>query len=138
MTMIRSALKKYVLDKTRICPSEIKQLETDLENQNCTFSFIKMLTIFTGCVSVRNLGGLVKNSLQSQKHIDRQTQLLDTALDRLRCRTIAQEQPGWKMICPLVELAKKNKVDPDKMMLEVDEWTNHFPSWFFLGDCSKC
>ncbi len=121
--MIRSALKNFLIDNpridgTRISPAEITQLDFDLENGKGEFSFNKMITVFSGCVSVRSLEGLVQNSFLSQTHIDRQTKMLNTALERLTWRTIAQEEPGWKMIGPLFELAKKYQVDPDTIKLE--------------------
>ena len=132
--MIRSALKLY-LDKLRanylarlatVAPQtaqarqgEICQVKVDLEHYRGDFSFNKMLTVFTGCVSVRSLEGLVRNTIQSNRHITRQTQSLANALERLTCRTIAQEQPGWRMISPLVQLIQKYQVDPKKMKLEM-------------------
>merc|ERR1712130_511431 len=118
MTMIRSALKRYLVEYINLSPVQVQQLESDLEDWNGFLSFKKMIRIFTGCVSVRSLEGLVRNSLLSDKFIARQTQSLNNAILRLCCRTIAQGEPGWKMIGPLVDLAKKYGADPTKMKLE--------------------
>ena len=62
------------------------------------------------------------------------TQTFETAVGRLSFRTLAQEEPGWKMISPLVDLAKKYKVDPEKMKLEFTYETLINVQPYFLKD----
>ena len=92
------------------------QIRADLEDTP-NFSFNKMLTLFTGCVSPRSLDGLVLNSRNNPGIIDAQLQIAGTAIDRLVNKTEFEEE-GWLRIGPLVEILQKYNVDPMKIELE--------------------
>jgi len=92
------------------------QIRADLENTQ-NFSFNKMLTLFTGCVSPRSLAGLVFNSRNNPGIIGAQSQISQTAIDRLVNKTEFEEE-GWLRIGPLVEILQKYNVNPKKIELE--------------------
>jgi len=66
------------LDKIGVDPTLVK---TDLENTQ-TFSFNKMLTLFTGCVSPRSLDGLILNSRNTPVIMHAQFQTREAAIAR--------------------------------------------------------
>ena len=74
MTAVRGAAMNYLVNKG----ANQDQLRNELENDN-QFSFNKMLTLFTGCVSPRSLDGLIINSKNDAHLIDAQTQLVEVA-----------------------------------------------------------
>ena len=111
ITCIRGAILRFLIVK-RNPESKIKH---DLENVT-QFSFNKMLTLFTGCVSPRSLDGLVKNA-KNKISSDSQAQTVSGAIDRMVNKT-EFEVEGWLRITPIVELFKKYKVDPRKIKLE--------------------
>ena len=92
------------------------QIRADLENTN-DYSFTKMLTLFTGCVSPRSLDGLVFNSRNNPGIMGAQIQVSETAIDRLVNKTEFEEE-GWIRIGPVVEILQKYNVDPKKIELE--------------------
>jgi len=62
-----------------------------------TYSFQTYLTIFTGCVSLRNLEGLVPNSIGKSSLIDKQSMIISTAIQRLVYPTLIDVE-GWKKV----------------------------------------
>ena len=92
------------------------QIRNELEN-DFQFSFTKMLTIFTGCISPRSLDGLIINSRNDPHFMNPQAQLIGNAIDRLVNKT-AFEENGWKRIKPLVRLFNQYNVDPNNIELE--------------------
>ena len=75
-----------------------------------------MLTLFTGCVSTRNMDGLVKNSKNEKNNIQNQLQVIENAANRLAQKTIFHDF-GWKRIAPLVKLFTKYGADVENMEL---------------------
>ena len=76
---LRSALMRYLSLKG--IPRD--RVKSDLDKLDGDYSFYKMLTLFTGCISIRNMEGLVKNSINDFKYIENQVQIIKTAKDRL-------------------------------------------------------
>jgi len=89
------------------------QIRNELEN-DFQFSFTKMLTIFTGCISPRSLDGLIINSRNDPHFMNAQAQLSGKAIDRLVNKT-ALEENGWKRMNPLVRLFNQYNVDPNNI-----------------------
>mgnify|MGYP000381406996 CR=1 FL=1 len=119
VSTLRGAATNHLTDKG-INQNEIRN---DLENV-AQFSFTKMLTLFTGCVSPRSLDGLIVNSkfdgstiLTRSIYINAQLQQSNDAIDRLVNKT-EFEIEGWKRIRPIAELFRKYNVNPDNLKLE--------------------
>ena len=92
------------------------EIRNQLENVD-EYSFNKMLTLFTGCISPRSLDGLILNSRNDAHFMDAQTQITRTAVDRLVYQT-GLEEPGWKRITPLVELLEHFNLNPNYIELQ--------------------
>jgi len=113
MTTIRGAAKRFLISKG----ITLHQISADLEAVQGDFSFTKMLTLLTGCVSPRSLDGLVTNSLNEQKYLKSQFQCILNVTNRLVCKT-ALESEGWKRILPIPRLFQKYNLIPDEIELE--------------------
>jgi len=92
------------------------EIRNQLENVD-EYSFNKMLTLFTGCISPRSLDGLILNSRNDAHFMDAQTQITKTAVDRLVFQT-GLEEPGWKRIKPLVQLFEHFNLNANDIELE--------------------
>jgi len=113
VTTVRGAALLYL---TEIGNNE-NQIRAELENGQGQFSFNKMLTLFAGCISPRSLDGLIINSKMDQDCINAQTQINQTAIDRLVNKT-ALENFGWKRMTSLVRLLTHYNVDINRIELE--------------------
>jgi len=109
---------------------QVKHIQDDLNNDKGKYSHAKMLTVFTGCVSIRNMDGLVSNSQHSNKYYSKQSQTINNAVDRIVHRT-AFGGTGWRLIGPIKSLFRKYGVDSDKIKLKSYEvlhpyWKNNY------------
>ena len=88
----------------------------DLEDLSGEFSFHKMLTLYTGTVSIRNLDGIIENSKDDGENIRHQVKRTSTGINRLVEKTFIFPV-GWTRIMPLVNLFQKYGVNPDEIEL---------------------
>ena len=128
ITIVRGALINH-LDKIGVDPTVVK---TDLENTQ-TFSFNKMLVIFTGCVSPRSLDGLILNSKNNPDILNAQFQQREAAIDRLVYKTEFEDE-GWLRISPLVEILKKYAPNVDLKKVELTKFNVFHPNSPFAGN----
>ena len=84
--------------------------------QKHSYSFQNYLTLFTGCVSLRNLEGLVINSIGQCNLMEKQAQIISTAIDRLTHRTIIDFE-GWKKIIPIGKLFQNYGINKDDLKI---------------------
>jgi len=65
---LRAAAKRFLLMKG----NTLQEISDDLEAVDGSFTFNKMLTLLTGCVSPRSLDGLIVNSQNDEKYLSAQ------------------------------------------------------------------
>ena len=105
-TTLRAAAKRFLISNG----ITLQQISDDLEAVQGHFTFNKMLTLLTGCVSPRSLDGLLVNSQNDQRFISAQFQTIKNVNDRLVCKT-ALESEGWRRILPISKLFKKYNLE---------------------------
>ena len=115
-TTIRGAAKRFLLSNG----ITLQHISDDLEAVQGVFTFNKMLTLLTGCVSPRSLDGLLVNSQNDQKFISAQFQTISNVKNRLVWKT-ALEDEGWKRILSISKLFEKYNLNPDRIELESTE-----------------
>ena len=113
VSTLRAATIRFMVNNHGINRDQVRG---DLEIRGGQYSFEKMLTLFTGCVSLRSMDGIILNSQNDPRLIGSQAQPRDSAVDRLVRKTAIQEE-GWLRITPLVELFRNYNLNPQMIEL---------------------
>ena len=85
ISTLRAAQIRYLSKKRHFNP---KDLRKQMKGWKGDFSFNNYLTLFTGCVSLRNLEGLIINSTGMLSLMEKQQQIISTAVYRLVYETV--------------------------------------------------